>query len=108
MRSSYLLDSLVDQVLMMGPFSLTLHSADPGDTGEAVVARQTALLGQAAVGELVNSEAVEFGPLPDATITHMGVWGGERFLMGLPLPTQAVESGQYLRWTPNSIVLGFD
>ena len=108
MRSSYLLDSLVDRMLGLGPFALTLHSADPGDDGEHEVSRQSALLGQSAIGEVVNGEVVEFGPLSDTTVTHMGVWGGSRFLMGLPLASQRVEAGQYLRWSPNSIVIRFD
>lgn len=108
MRSSYLLDSLIDKMLTLGPFSLSLHSADPGESGDNEVTRQSALLLPSAIGEVVNDDVVEFGPLPDSTITHMGVWGGERFLMGLPLPSQKVESGQYLRWSPNSIVIRFD
>lgn len=109
MRSSFLLDSLVDQMLMLGPFSLTLHSDDPGDTGEFAVARQPALLRQSGVGEIVNAETVEFGPMPAGDVTHIGVWGAERFLMGIRMPSRAtVEDGQYLRWSPDTIVIEFD
>lgn len=75
MRSSYLLDSLVDKVLLLAPFEVSIHTADPGDDGAAEVAgyREPVTLAAAAIGELVNSAPVELGPLPAGTYTHMEI-----------------------------------
>ena len=110
MRSTYLLDTLTDRMLLMGPFELSLHTADPGDDGllAMVGERQSVLLGQAAIGELVNAETVEFDSLPAGVVSHMGLWGAGRFLMSFEVPRQTVESGQALRWRDNTILVRFD
>lgn len=82
--SNYLEDELLDAVFNAGAFSVTtpyvsLHTADPGETGASELsggsyARQSASFGAASGGAVANDAQVEFTDMPAATITHVGVW----------------------------------
>jgi hypothetical protein len=58
---------------------VSLHTADPGETGASEAtggsyARQSASFGAAASGAIANDAAISFTAMPAATITHVGVW----------------------------------
>lgn len=93
--SNYLEVELLDAVFNAGAFSVTtpyisLHTADPGETGASEVtggsyARQSASFGAAADGAVANDVAIEFTLMPAETITHVGVWDADtagNFLWG--------------------------
>ncbi len=70
---------------------LSLHTTDPMDSGESTeVGTRQALAVEAAVGGAVrNHGRVEFEGLPDAAITHVGVWDAEdggSLIWSAPLP----------------------
>lgn len=60
---------------------ISLHSADPGETGASEIAaggntyaRQTAAFDTAAAGATANSALIEWLDMPGLTVTHVGVW----------------------------------
>lgn len=60
------------------PF-VSLHTADPGETGANEVtggsyARQSGSFGAASGGAISSDAGVSFTGMPAATITHVGVW----------------------------------
>lgn len=82
--SNYLENKILDKVYRNTDFTVTtayvsLHTADPGETGadEAAggsYARQSATFDVAASGATANSGTISFTSMPAATITHVGVW----------------------------------
>ena len=93
---------------------VSLHEGDPGDTGRAELAggeyvRQMLILGRSAPGVATNQRDIEFDGLPEAAITHFGIWDARaegHYLTGGPLgvPTTVAER-QALRWREAEIVL---
>lgn len=58
---------------------ISLHTADPGDTGASEATggsygRQAAGFGTAAAGQVSNTANIDFTNMPAATITHVGCW----------------------------------
>ncbi|HHB12213.1 MAG TPA: hypothetical protein ENK62_03325 [Chromatiales bacterium] len=82
--SDYLENKILDKVLSATDFTVTtvyvsLHTADPGETGGNEVsggsyARQSASFGSASAGTASNSATLSFTDMPAATITHVGLW----------------------------------
>jgi hypothetical protein len=82
--SNYLEVKILDKVFNNTDFTVTtpyvsLHTADPGETGASEAtggsyARQSASFGAAASGAIANDAAISFTAMPAATITHVGVW----------------------------------
>ena len=82
--SDYLENKILDKVLSNTDFTVTtvyvsLHTADPGETGGNEVsggsyARQSAAFGSASAGTASNSATLSFTDMPAATITHVGLW----------------------------------
>ena len=106
-NSDFLRDIWLDRLLVLGGLELSLHSADPGDTGvnEVEDVRQPLVLERTGVGRAQNAEPIEFGPLPGGRITHFGVWSEGRFLLGMSFPAQDVEMGQAVRWGARDITV---
>lgn len=81
--SNYLENALLDAVFNATSFSvadvyMSLHTADPGETGASEVtggsyARQVTTFGAAASGAVANDSAESF-TMPAATVTHVGLW----------------------------------
>lgn len=76
-----LLDAVFNAVSfgLAGDPYISLHTADPGETGASEAAgggyaRQQAAFAAAAAGATQNSAIIDFTGMPAATITHVGVW----------------------------------
>ena len=110
--SNYLENKLLDAVFNATAFNVTgdpyisLHTADPGETGASEVtggsyARQQAAFGAAASGALSNSANIDFAGMPAVTVTHVGVWDAAsagNFLWGGALTaSKVVNSGDTFR-----------
>lgn len=82
--SNYLENKILDKTLRNTDFTVTtvyvsLHTADPGETGASELtggsyARQSASFDAAASGATANSGAINFTGMPAATITHVALW----------------------------------
>jgi len=58
---------------------VSLHTADPGETGANEVtggayARQSGAFGAAAAGAVANTATIDFTTMPAVTVTHVGIW----------------------------------
>lgn len=106
--SNYLENKLLDAVFNSTAFSVSgdpyvsLHTADPGETGASEVtggsyARQQAAFGAAASGAVTNSALISFTGMPAATVTHAAIWdavsGGNCLWVGALSASQAVLVG---------------
>ena len=105
--SNYAELKLLDAVFNATAFSVTtpyisLHTADPGETGASEVtggsyARQSGSFGAAAAGAVSNDAQISFASMPSGTITHVGVWDAStsgNFLWGGALTaSKTVNSG---------------
>lgn len=98
------------------PF-VSLHTADPGETGASEVvggsyARQQADFAAAAGGATSNAAAVEFTGMPAVTVTHVGIWDAVtvgNFLWGGPLTTpRSPSAGDTLRFLTGEIDVTLD
>ncbi len=82
--SNYAENKLLDAVFNNTSFAVTqayvsLHTADPGETGASEVtggsyARQSGSFGVASGGALSNDANIVFASMPACTVTHVGVW----------------------------------
>lgn len=83
--SDYLEAAILNEVLRntnlaaVATVYLSLHTADPADTGGSEVvggsyARQAVAFDAPAAGVCVNSAAEEFASMPAVTVTHIGLW----------------------------------
>ena len=82
--SNYLEPKILDAIFNNTSLAVTtpyvsLHTADPGETGASEAsggsyARQSASFGAASGGAISNDAAISFTGMPAATITHVGVW----------------------------------
>lgn len=121
--SNYLENALLNAVFNATAFGLagdpfiSLHTADPGETGANEVAggsyaRQQAAFGAAAGGATDNNANIDFATMPAATITHVGVWdavSGGNFLWGGPLnASKTTAAGDTLRIPANQLDVTLD
>lgn len=82
--SNYLENKILDKVLRNTDFTVatpyvSLHTADPGETGTSEVAggsyaRQSAAFDAAASGATSNSGVLNFTGMPACTVTHVAIW----------------------------------
>ncbi len=105
--SNYAENKILDAVFNNTSYAVTtpyvsLHTADPGETGASEVgggsyARQSASFGAASSGAVSNDVAITFTGMPIATVTHIGVWDASssgNFLWGGALAaSKSVGSG---------------
>lgn len=102
MLSNFAENELLDALTGVGSYVttqayLSLHTADPGETGANEVAggsyaRQTVTFDAAASGVTQNATLEEFTGMPTATITDAGLWdavSGGNFLTAIPLGAPA-------------------
>ncbi len=101
--SNYAEVLILDKFLRNVDFTITtvyvsLHTADPGETGASEVsggsyARQACAFDAAASGATANSALETFSSMPAVTVTHAGLWDAAssgNFLMGGALATSKV------------------
>jgi hypothetical protein len=95
--SNYLEAKVLDAVFNNISLAITtpyisLHTADPGETGASEVTggsyvRQAGSFASASGGTITSDAAVNFTGMPAVTVTHVGVWdsligGANNFLWG--------------------------
>lgn len=98
--SNYLEEKILNKVLRNTNFTVTtvyvsLHTADPGETGTSEVStggysRQSAAFDAASnpAGTSINSAVIDFASMPAVSVTHAGLWDAAttgNFLWGGPL-----------------------
>lgn len=105
--SDFLENELLDTALAVGAYSTTnvyvsLHTADPGETGTNEVtggsyARQgPTTFSAAAAGATSNTAQLDFTSMPAVTVTHVGLFDaltGVNFLWGGALTASKVLNG---------------
>lgn len=85
----------------LAPATLSLHSADPGDTGASELsggspayARKAASYGAASGGSKASSAAVTFDVPAGATVAYVGHWDSSSVWLGGDAVTQETFAGQ--------------
>lgn len=99
---------------------ISLHDADPGETGANEVtggsyARQSGAFGNATAGAVSNTATIDFTGMPAATVTHVGVWSSStatasaNFVWGGALTTsKVVGAGDTFRITVGNLDVTLD
>lgn len=96
---------------------ISLHTADPGETGASEAtggsyARQQAAFNAASSGVAVNTATVTFTAMPAATITHIGIWdavsAGNFLWSGSFTTSQAVLVGNNISISAGAISVSLD
>lgn len=119
--SNYLEDKILDKLLTNTDFTVTtvyvsLHDADPGETGANEVAggsyaRQTGTFSGSG-GTFDNTADIDFTSMPAVTVTHVGLWdasSGGNFLWGGALSaSKAVGSGGTFRLSAGDLDVTVD
>ena len=114
-KSNYIENKVLDAILRhtttgggfptANPY-VSLHTADPGETGASEVsggsyARQQAAFDAAVSGASTNSSNIDFAAMPVATVTHIGIWdalsGGNFLYHGALASSKTTTSGQTAR-----------
>lgn len=120
--SNYLELQLLDAVFNNDTFAVatpyvSLHTADPGETGASEAAggsyaRQSSTYGAAAAGQVANDAAINFTSMPAATITHVGIWdavSGGNFLWGGALSvSRTISSGGTAQFAIGALIIQLD
>ena len=120
--SNYLELKILDKVLRNVDFTVTtpyvsLHTADPGETGASEAtggsyARQSAAFDAASAGATANSAIIDFTLMPAATITHVGIWDAStsgNFLWGGALAaSKTTNSGDTFRIAAGDLDVSLD
>lgn len=121
--SDYLENRLLDLVLNAVPFTppaalyVSLHTANPGETGANEVAsggygRRLATFTNAAAGESETDAAVVFVNMPQVTVTHVGIWdaltGGNILLSDALVSVKALSSGDSFEFDPGALEVRLD
>lgn len=93
------LRTLMAQLFADEATHLSLHTADPGDTGADELsggsyARAALVWGSASAG-IVTASPVAFAVPADTTITHLGFWNGVTFLESKAADVGFVAAGSY-------------
>lgn len=106
--SNYLENKLVDIVLRATAWTapstvyVSLHTADPVETGANEVtggsyARQAAAFGAGTNGVTSNTGALTFASMPAVTVTHVGIWdastAGNNLFGGALTASKTLNSG---------------
>lgn len=96
---------------------ISLHSADPGDTGasEVAISRKETATGDWATASFKSSATVspfEYSSMPAVTVTHIGLWdaatGGNFLWNGELAVAKTVPAGETLRFDAGNIVAQID
>ena len=121
--SNYLELKILDLVFnntAYGPLAntyISLHTADPGETGASEAAggsyaRQTGSFGVAASGQVANDAAFNFTAMPAGTFTYVGIWDAVtagNFLWGGALTTsRTLSAGATGQFAIGALVVTLD
>ena len=99
------LNTLRNVAVSYAQIYVSLHTADPGNTGANEVtggsyARQLVTFNAPANSSMSNSADLVFSDMPEVTVTHVGLWtaaSGGTFLWGGPLTTsRTLQAGDAL------------
>lgn len=105
--SSYFKNLILDTHL--SGVTVSLHTADPGDTGANEVtggsyAKQAVAFNAASAGATTNTSVEEYPDMPAVTVSHLGFWDGANYLWGSPLDTpRVVAAGNTFRFAAGAI-----
>lgn len=97
---------------------LSLHTADPGETGASECtggsyARQAIAFSAASnpAGTIANSGTVTFSSMPAATVTHFAIWdassAGNCLITGALGSSKTVGAGDTVSFAASSVVITF-
>jgi hypothetical protein len=111
------LDLILRNVALTPPTSiyLSLHTADPGDTGANEVsggsyARQQITMSAASGKATSNSGDITFNGMPACTATHVGIWGsvsgGTIWLTGILTLSRTIEAGDSFKISLGDLDIG--
>lgn len=115
--SNFLENKLLDKSFRATDFTVTtayvsLHTADPGETGASEVtggsyARQAGTFGVASARGTDNTGNIDFVSMPAATVTHVGIWdavSAGNFLWGGALDaSKTTNSGDTFRFNTGEL-----
>jgi hypothetical protein len=115
-------NELLDALLATGSYVaaasyVSLHTADPGETGADEVtggsyARQSCSWNAASGGSADNSSALSFTGMPAATVSHFGVWDASsvgNFIVGGALSqSESVGAGQTVTVAAGALTVSLD
>lgn len=120
--SNYLENKLLDHTLRVASFTqpaalyLSLHTADPGETGTSEAtggsyARQTIAFAAASAGVSASNTAQTF-TMPAGTFTHFGIWDASttgNFLFGGALTaSKTTASGDQITFASGAVTVTAD
>lgn len=115
-----ILDAIFNNVsLSLAQPYLSLHTADPGETGASEVsggagpyARQAVNWDPASAGAVVSDGAIDFPGMPAVTVTHVGIWSaasGGTFVWGGALSSsKVVNAGDTFHFNDTAITVMLD
>lgn len=113
-----ILDAVFNNVsLALAQPYVSLHTADPGETGANEVAggsyiRLAANWDPAAAGAVVMDGALDFTLMPAVTVTHVGIWTAATvgtFVWGGPLSSsRVVNAGDTFHFNDGGITVSLD
>lgn len=106
-KSNFLENEILDHIfnadyVAPGTLHVSLHTADPGETGASEVvggsyARQGVTRGtgwnNAAAGLVDNANVIQYPDMPAVTVTHVGIWDAAsagNFMYGGPLSASQI------------------
>ena len=112
LRDLMLNNLFVDGAAFPAGLWVSLHTADPADSGAGEVRdylRQAVTFAPKEAGKVSNRGGLQYDNMPGCTVTHFGVWDAERrgaFLFGESLDMGLiVPKGRSLRWGPGDLVI---
>lgn len=105
------LDLILDRTILSDDIDISLHTADPGDAGANEVEgggyrRQPITFGKVRPGTATNNVELNFEAMPEARVTHFGLWRSDTFWLGGPLITERqVFRGDTAQWLTAELVI---
>lgn len=121
--SNYLENKLLDATFNNTSYAagadpyISLHTANPGETGTSEAtggsyARVQAAFGAASSGAVVNSGNIDFTGMPAVTVTHVGVWddptAGNHLWNGPLTSSVPVSAGATFRIATSNLTVSLD
>lgn len=121
--SNYLENKLLDAVFNNTSYAaggdpyISLHTANPGETGTSEVsggsyARIQVAFGAASSGSVTNTGNIDFTSMPAATVTHVGVWdavsAGNHLWNGPLTSSVGVSAGATFRIAASNLTVSLD
>jgi len=120
--SNYLENKILDKVLKNTDFTVTtvymsLHTADPGETGASECtggsyARQAVAWDSASSGASANTDVESFTGMPACTVTHIALWdaptSGNCLWSGALTASKTVNAGDTVQFAAGAVDITID